>query len=235
MSAFRNVDTWVFDLDNTLYPASCRLFDQMHVRMGEYVMRLFDVDYPEAKRIQKSLFHKHGTTLRGLMVDHGHAPEGFLDYVHEIDYAPVTENPELSLALENLPGRKLVFTAGTVPHAERVLARLGVTHHFEAIYDIVAAAYVPKPQRDPYDRFIAEHNVEPKRAAFFEDIARNLEVPHTMGMATVLVVDDENDDALQLNGKGPLDYVHHRTNNLAGFLHSLSPPEQGGAGVGGGS
>jgi putative hydrolase of the HAD superfamily len=221
MSAFKHIDTWVFDLDNTLYPASCRLFDQMHVKMGEYVQRLFNVEYAEAKKIQKALFHKHGTTLRGLMVDHGHAPHGFLEHVHNIDYTPVPRSPALDQALANLPGRKLVFTAGTNPHASRVLARLGVAHHFEAIYDIIDAHYIPKPARDPYDRFNTLHNIDPTRAAFFEDIARNLEVPHAMGMATVLVTDDENDDALQLNGDGPLDYVQHRTNDLAGFLKDL--------------
>ncbi len=220
----KHVDTWIFDLDNTLYPASCRLFDQMHVKMGEYVSRLFDVEYAEAKRIQKTLFHKHGTTLRGLMVEHGHAPEGFLDYVHDIDYASVPPSPALDAALANLPGRKLVFTAGTNPHATRVLKRLGITHHFEAIYDIVDAQYIPKPNRAPYDQFLKDHATNAKTSAFFEDIARNLEVPHSMGMATVLVTDDENDDALQLNGDGPLDYVHHRTNNLATFLESITKP-----------
>jgi putative hydrolase of the HAD superfamily len=218
MSSFRQIDTWVFDLDNTLYPASCRLFDQMHVKMGEYVMRRFGVEYPEAKRIQKQLYLKHGTTLRGLMVEHGEAPEDFLHHVHDIDYSAVPESPELAAALDRLPGRKLVFTAGTAGHAARAMARLGVVAQFDGIYDIVAADHIPKPAREPYDKFLLEHDVEPGRAAFFEDIARNLEVPHAMGMTTVLVTSDQSYD----DEMGQMNHVHHRTPDLTEFLKTLS-------------
>ncbi len=218
MRTFHQRDIWVFDLDNTLYPASCRLFDQMHVKMGDYVMRRFGVEYAEAKRIQKELFYKHGTTLRGLMVEHGEKPEGFLDYVHDIDYSPVPASPALASALEALPGRKLVFTNGTTAHARCVMDRLGITTLFQGIYDIVDSDHVPKPAREPYDKFLAVHAVEPQRAAFFEDIARNLEVPHAMGMVTVLVTSDENADAKHLNGEALGGHVHHVTGDLAGFL-----------------
>jgi putative hydrolase of the HAD superfamily len=210
----KHIDTWIFDLDNTLYPASCRLFDQMHVKMGEYVMKRFGVEYAEAKRIQKNLYHKYGTTLRGLMVEHGEAPEGFLDAVHDIDYAAVPHSPELSQALNNLPGRKLVYTNGTTKHARAVLARLGVGDHFEAIYDIVDADHIPKPDRAPYEKFVRQHSVTPKSSAFFEDIVRNLEVPHAMGMATVLI---EGGDEREM-GDGTEAYVQHRTADLTGFL-----------------
>ena len=222
MRDFHHIESWVFDLDNTLYPASCRLFDQMHVKMGEYVMRHFHVEYAEAKRIQKELFHKHGTTLRGLMVEHGHAPEGFLDYVHDIDYSPVPHNPRLLAALERLPGRKLVFTNGTTAHARRVMERLGIAEAFHGVFDIVDSDHIPKPQRLPYEVFLREHGVEPRRAAMFEDIARNLEVPHEMGMVTVLVSSDDNEDAKLLNGDGTLPHVHHVTDDLAAFLADLS-------------
>lgn len=221
MRDFDHIESWIFDLDNTLYPASCRLFDQMHVKMGEYVMRHFDVPYAEAKEIQRNLFHKHGTTLRGLMVEHNHAPEGFLDYVHDIDYGPVQQNPELLAALEKLPGRKLIFTNGTTGHARRVMERLGVADAFHGVFDIVDSEHIPKPQRTPYEKFLKEHGVAPARAAMFEDIARNLEVPHEMGMVTVLVASDDNEDAKLLNGDGVLSHVDHTTGDLAGFLANL--------------
>jgi putative hydrolase of the HAD superfamily len=222
MSSFDQMQTWIFDLDNTLYPASCRLFDQMHVRMGEYVMRRFGVEYAEAKRIQKELYYRHGTTLRGLMVEHGEAPEAFLDHVHDIDYSPVKSHEPLQRALKNLPGRKLVFTNGTTGHAKRVMERLGVSDLFEDIYDIVDADHIPKPARGPYDKFVTQFEVDPRTSAFFEDIARNLEVPHAMGMTTVLVTDDENNDALQLNEGTMGPHVHHQTADLARFLENLT-------------
>jgi putative hydrolase of the HAD superfamily len=123
---FHHVETWIFDLDNTLYPASCRLFDQIDVRMGEFISNLFEVDKVEARRIQKDYFYKYGTTLRGLMEEHKIDPDAFLDYVHDIDHTPIPANAKLAAHLEELPGRKLVFTNGTVRHAENVMHRIGV-------------------------------------------------------------------------------------------------------------
>ena len=225
MRGFAHIDTWVFDLDNTLYPASCRLFDQIDVRMGEFVARLLDVDFGEAKQRQKQLFYKYGTTLRGLMVEHGVGPDGFLDYVHDIDHAPVPPNPALDAALHALPGRKLVFTNGTLTHAEKVLARIGVTHHFGDIFDIVHSDYIPKPEMEPYRKFVIQTGIRPETSAMFEDIARNLEAPHELGMTTVLVVSPGNRDAEHLNrATGGTDkvHIHHITDDLAGFLERLA-------------
>ena len=148
----------VFDLDNTLYPASCRLFDQIDVRKGEFVSNLLGVSYADAKKRQKELFYKHGTTLRGLMLEHGAEPGPFLDHAHSIDYSPVKPDAALVDAIANLPGRKLVFTNGTVRHAEAVMNNLGVTSLFDGIFDIVHADYIPKPTRAPYDVFLRHHN-----------------------------------------------------------------------------
>jgi putative hydrolase of the HAD superfamily len=219
MTGFDQVNTWIFDLDNTLYPASCKLFDQMHVRMGDYVMKRFGVEYAEAKRIQKDLYLRHGTTLRGLMVEHGEAPEGFLDAVHDIDYSPVLHSPDLRAALAALPGRRLVFTNGTTQHAGRVMEKLGVSDLFEAVFDVVDCGYVPKPAASPYGIFVQRHKVDAKRSAFFEDIMHNLEVPHALGMATVLV---ESEESAPLNPGPVAAYVQHRTNDLAGFLARLT-------------
>jgi putative hydrolase of the HAD superfamily len=225
MRGFAHVDTWVFDLDNTLYPASCRLFDQIDVKMGEFVSRVLNVDYPEAKRRQKEMFYTYGTTLRGLMTEHGVTPDDFLDYVHDIDHSPVTPNTALDVALHALPGRKLIFTNGTVAHADKVLKRIGITHHFGDIFDIVHADFIPKPEMEPYAKFIRLTGIRPETSAMFEDIARNLEAPHALGMTTVLVVSPENRDAEHLNqasGGTAQPHIHHVTGDLAGFLASLT-------------
>jgi putative hydrolase of the HAD superfamily len=221
MRTFRHVDTWVFDLDNTLYPASCRLFDQIDWRMTGFVSNLLQLDPVEARKIQKGLFRKHGTTLRGLMLEHEVDPHAFLDHAHDIDYSPVRHDSALDEALHALPGRKLVFTNGTVAHARNVLARLGVTHHFGSIFDIVHSDFIPKPERQPYEKFLHETGVSPQSSAMFEDIAHNLKVPHQMGMTTVLVLSEDNADATALNAGAELHYVDHTTSNLAGFLKTV--------------
>jgi putative hydrolase of the HAD superfamily len=221
MRGFAHIDTWVFDLDNTLYPASCRLFDQIDVKMTGLVSDLLKVPRDEARGIQKGLFHKHGTTLRGLMVEHAVDPGDFLRHAHDIDYSPVLEDALLGEALTELPGRKLIFTNGTVDHARSVLHQLGVNDHFTDIFDIIHSDYVPKPQRAPYEKFVLATGINPKTSAMFEDIARNLEAPHDMGMTTVLITSDDNADAHILNGAEMPGYVDHTTSHLAGFLKSI--------------
>lgn len=214
-----HVEVWIFDLDNTLYPAACNLFDQIDRRMGEFIGRLLTIDRAEARVIQKGYFRKHGTTLRGLMLEHGLDPAEFLDYVHDIDLSPVPPNPDLERALDRLDGRKLVFTNGSVPHAERVMARLGVAHHFEAVFDIVASDYVPKPDPAPYRMLIDRHRFDPRAAAMFEDIPRNLVPAAALGMTTVWVPGNPN-------WSGPNDageHVHHVAEDLAAWLGALAP------------
>ena len=222
MRGFAHVDTWVFDLDNTLYPASCRLFDQIDVKMGDFVSRLLGVDHAEAKRRQKEMFYRHGTTLRGLMTEHGITPGDFLDYVHDIDHSAVPANQPLDEALHALPGRKLIFTNGTVAHAEKVLNRIGITHHFGDIFDIVHADFIPKPEMEPYRKFVRQTGIRPETAAMFEDIARNLLAPHELGMTTVLVTSPDNHDAAHLNRTAGDAHIHHVTGDLAGFLSGLA-------------
>jgi putative hydrolase of the HAD superfamily len=226
MREFNHINTWVFDLDNTLYPASCRLFDQMHVRMADFIREQFNVDQTEALRRRREFYLKYGTTLRGLMVEHDMAPAAFLDYVHDIDYAAVERHDELNAALTKLPGRKLIFTNGTVGHAERVMKRLGVENVFDGIFDIVASDYIPKPARAPYDKFATHFTVDTSQAAMFEDIAHNLEAPHHMGMTTVLVT-SENQTA-QTEADAPVPpYVDYTTPDLATFLSGVLKTIQG--------
>jgi len=212
------IDTWIFDLDNTLYPARTRLFDQIDQRIGEFIQRHFGVGHGEAKRLQKSYFQRHGTTLRGLMMEHGIAPEGFLAYVHDIDFSILEPAERIDRALQRLDGRKLIFTNADVPYAERVMERLGVRHHFEEIYDIAAAAYVPKPFPEAYATLIERHAVVPERSIFFEDIVRNLAPAAELGMTTVWV---RHDDVWSSWGAEDVD-CHYATDDLAGWLEALA-------------
>lgn len=185
---FEGVTEWVFDLDNTLYPRHCDLFAQIDWKMTDYVAALLEVPKEEARKIQKDMYRKYGTTLRGLMEKHQIDPHDFLDKVHDIDYSPVEPNPVLGTLIAALPGRKFIFTNGDVPHAKRTTDRLGITQHFDEVFDIVASDLIPKPAAEPYNKFLAKHAVNPERAAMFEDMPRNLDVPKSLNMCTVLVV-----------------------------------------------
>jgi len=214
---FERVETWIFDLDNTLYSARYNLFDLVERRIGAFVAEALDLDADGARRVQKDYFHRFGSTLRGLMVNHGIDPEDFLAYVHDIDVGRVPPNPRLAAALARLPGRKLVFTNGSTAHAERVIARLGVTRHIEGIFDIAAADYVPKPHRSGYETLVAAHGIEPRSAAMVEDIARNLAPAAALGMATVWVRTDSG-----WGGAGDADdHVDLVIDDLADWLSDL--------------
>lgn len=214
---FDEVDVWIFDLDNTLYPADCNLFVQVDRRMTAFLADLLGVPADEARAVQKKYFREHGTTLAGLMAHHDVEPDAFLAHVHDIDYSPIEPNARLAEAMERLPGRKIVFTNGTVAHADAVLDRLGIPHHFEAIFDIKAADYIPKPRPEPYDKFLADHGVDPARAAMVEDMAKNLRHPHKLGMKTVWV---RTDHPWSLPGEDA-DWVHHEIEDLAVFLEDV--------------
>ena len=212
---FTHVDTWVFDLDNTLYPHHVNLWQQVDARIGEFVCNWLNVGPEEARNIQKDYYRRFGTTMRGMMTLHGVDPRHYLDYVHDIDYSPVIADPSLEASLKALPGRKIIFTAGDVPHAEKVMERLGVAHHFEAIFDIVAGAYWPKPHQAIYDQLVRKHGIDPTRAAFADDISVNLKPAHAMGMRTIWIRTDESvKRAVDTN----LDHIHHQTDDLATWL-----------------
>jgi putative hydrolase of the HAD superfamily len=225
IEAFRRVATWVFDLDNTLYPHHLNLWQQVDVRIRDYIVGLLKVTHDEAFRLQKDYYKRYGTTLRGLMKEHGLAPDEFLEIVHQIDYSPLTPNPALGAAIEDLPGRKLILTNGTRNHADEVLRRLGIDEHFEDIFDIKAAELEPKPNAAVYERFLARHEVDPGKAVLFEDLARNLEVPHALGMTTALVVPQGARVVLredwELAGR-EAPHVDYVTDDLAGFLRDVA-------------
>ena len=220
---FGQVETWVFDLDNTLYPHHL-LWQRIDDRIRAYVAEFLKVTADEAFRVQKDYYKRYGTTMRGLMTEHGLDPDHYLDFVHQIDHSPLEPNPTLGNALEKLPGRKLILTNGTVAHADAVLKRLDIDKHFEDVFDIVAAELEPKPKAVTYERFLARHGVDPTKAAMFEDLSRNLEVPHKLGMTTVLVVPSGQREVFredwELEGRGD-PHVDHVTDDLAGFLKDV--------------
>ena len=223
--AFAHIDTWVFDLDNTLYPCGLDLLRQMDERISNYIAKFLNTTYDEAFRKQE-YFHRHyGATVRGMMIEHGMKPDDFLDFVHKIDLSPIAPNPALGAALERLPGRKLIFTNGPRAHADAIVARLAVAHHFEDVFDIIAGELEPKPSPQSYDRFLARHGVDGGRAAMFEDVVRNLELPHALGMTTVLVVPVRAREGLRESWEpegrdaAHVDYV---TDDLVGFLERIA-------------
>lgn len=224
LAGFKRVESWIFDLDNTLYPAECNLFAEVDQRMGTFISEFLGVGFDEARRVQKDYYYRYGTTLAGLMTEHKLPPERFLDYVHDIDLAPVSEAPALAAAIAQLPGRKYIFTNGSRAHAERVATKLGILHHFDEVFDIVAGDYLPKPSADAYMRFLNAQGVEARSASMFEDIPHNLEAPHALGMATVLVHSSYYDHPSQkaIAGWRVLPpHVHHMTADLTGFLMEI--------------
>ena len=220
MRDFRNVETWVFDLDNTLYPHEARIWPQVDERITLFLMMHFGLDGLSARALQKHYYHRYGTTLKGLMAEEGVDPEAFLDFAHDIDHSAIELNPVLGDAIERLPGRKLILTNGSRRHAENVATKLGFFGHFEGVFDIQAAGFVPKPERRAYDLFLDKHGVDPARAAMFEDIAKNLVVPHELGMTTCLVLPRTVDPFRESFEQEALvaPHVDHVTTDLAGFL-----------------
>jgi putative hydrolase of the HAD superfamily len=221
---FDHVETWVFDLDNTLYPHHLNLWQQVDQRIRDYIAGFLKITHEEAFKVQKDYYKRYGTTMRGMMTEHGMNPDDFLDFVHQIDHSPLEPNAALGAAIERLPGRKLILTNGTRRHADAVLARLELDRHFEDVFDIIAADLEPKPSQQTYDRFLKVHGVEPGKAAMFEDLARNLAVPYALGMTTVLVVPEHTREVFregwELEGRDA-PHVDHVTDDLLGFLQRL--------------
>ncbi len=208
---FAHVKTWVFDLDNTLYPPSADLFGQMDGRFSAYVERLTGLDRPSALRLCREYWDTYGSTLTGLMEHHDVDPHDFLADVHDIDISHLTEDEALTKSIKALKGRRIVFTNGSQNHAKRVLAARGLTRQFDAVYGVEHADFKPKPLQDAFTSVFTKDGVVANQAAMFEDEARNLAVPHAMGMRTVHVH--------ELPDHGP--HIHHHTDHLADFLSQL--------------
>ena len=212
------IRNWVFDLDNTLYPASARLFDQMDVKMTAYVANALGVDLVEARRIQKAYFFDHGTTLAGLMAEHGIDPHHFLADVHDIEMDVLEQNAPLAAAIARLPGRKIIFTNADTPYATRVLDRLGLGESFEAIHDIHAMDLKPKPNASAYAGLCAAFDIDPTETLFVEDMARNLAPAKAIGMTTVWI-DNGSEQAAPEQDRSYIDFT---TPDLTAWLHEMT-------------
>jgi putative hydrolase of the HAD superfamily len=208
---FAHVETWIFDLDNTLYPPSARLFDQIEVKMTDWVSRTLSVDRAEADRVRAAYWKQYGTTLAGLMREHDVDPGPYLDEVHDISLDHLEPDAELAEAITALPGRRIVYTNGCEPYARRVLAARGIEACFDAVYGVEHAAFIPKPERAAFETIAGIDGFDHKRSAMFEDDIRNLEAPFHLGMRTVHVAPEKDARA----------FVHHHTDNLGGFLQTL--------------
>ena len=213
-----SIDCWIFDLDNSLYPASANLFELIDIRMGEYIARLLGCETAKARAIQKGFFRDHGTTLAGLMKEHGVQPREFLDYVHDIDMARLTADPRVVAALDKLPGRKFVFTNGDEAYARRVLDRLGLANAFDAVHDIHAMDYVPKPDPRAYAAMCERLDIAPERALFAEDMARNLVPAKKLGMTTVWV---DNGSEQASHDADPA-FIDYRITDIADWLTEIT-------------
>lgn len=212
MKRFERLRAWVFDLDNTLYPPHMRLFDQIEVKMNSFVMNTLGIGHAEADEMRSLYWREHGTTLAGLMQNHGVDPVAYMDEVHDISFDALEPDPHLAELIAALPGRRIVYTNGSAPYAARVLKARGLSDAFDAIYGVEHADYLPKPHASAFDRIFALDGLHPAEAVMFEDDSRNLEVPHALGMTTVHVAPEP----------APAEHIHHHTDNLTAFLKKVS-------------
>ena len=218
MKAFQSIKYWIFDLDNTLYSAKTKVFNQVEKKMTEYVSNKLNTNMDEARKIQKNYFYKYNTTLNGLIKNHKVDAKEFLEFVHNIDISFLKKDLELSEELKKLEGKKIIFTNGPKKHALNITKKIGIDHHFDAIFDIIDSNFVPKPAIEPYKKLVEKHKIDPNFSVFVEDIARNLKPAYEMGMKTVWI---ENDEpwARQFSDSN---FVNYTTNNLSEFLKEIN-------------
>ena len=214
------INTWIFDLDNTLYSADSGIFQQVHKLMGEFISKNLKMDMVEAKKLQSKYYKQHGTTLRGLMDNHGVEPDYFLDEVHKLDYSIVGPNEILNKELEKIQGRKIIYTNANKKHVVDVLERINLTNFFDEIFDIKMANYIPKPEIRPYEQIIDIFNIKPSSSAMFDDIAKNLVPAKKVGFTPVWV--DAGYENFSDDIQASKDYLDYSTRNLSSFLKDIN-------------
>ena len=225
----KNISNWVFDLDNTLYKAECGLFDKVHILMGRFIEEKLNLSSGEAQALRSKYYHQYGTTLRGLMIEHKINPDEYLDYVHQINYDVVSPNENLKNTIQELKGKKYIFTNANYGHVEKVLEKLKMENIFDGCFDISESDYLPKPHKEIYDSFQKKFNLDNSSTAMFEDLHINLNVPSAMGWDTVWVtnnleynlnkdVNQQEDIQKIIDEKG---YISHVTDNLENFLNNV--------------
>ena len=218
MKNLKSIKFWLFDLDNTLYSGKTKVFDQIDKKMSQYISQKLNIKIEEAKKIQKNYFYKYNTTLNGLIKNHKINANEFLDFVHDINIDFLKKDSELDLELEKLEGKKIIFTNGSRKHAINITQRIGVSHHFDDIFDIVDSDFVPKPALEPYKKLVEKHKIDPNLCVFIEDIARNLKPAYEMGMKTIWIENDEP----WAKKYSDSNFINYKINNLAEFLKKVN-------------
>ena len=218
MKPFNSIKYWIFDLDNTLYSGKTKVFEQVDKRMSKYISDKLNISVEEAKKIQKNYFYEYNTTLNGMIQNHKINPDEFLDFVHDINIDFLQKDPALAKEIENLNGKKIIFTNGSRKHAINVTKQLGIDQLFDDIFDIVDAEFIPKPSLEPYKKLVKKHKIDPKLCVLVEDIARNLKPAYEMGMKTVWIENDEPWASKFSNNE----FVNYRTDNLSEFLKKIN-------------
>ena len=218
MKPFNSIKYWIFDLDNTLYSGKTKVFEQVDKRMSKYISDKLNISVEEAKKIQKNYFYEYNTTLNGMIKNHKINPDEFLDFVHDINIDFLQKDPALGKEIENLNGKKIIFTNGSRKHAINVTKQLGIDQLFDDIFDIVDAEFIPKPSLEPYKKLVKKHKIDPKLCVLVEDIARNLKPAYEMGMKTVWIENDEP----WASKFSDNEFVNYRTDNLSEFLKKIN-------------
>ena len=215
--AVGDVDNWIFDLDNTLYPESSNLFARVSKRMTCFIQKEFQLEEEAARDLQRRMFRKYGTTMRGLMTEHKMDPEKFLQFVHDIDVSDMSTDIELAELLSKLPGRRLIYTNGSVAHAKRITGQLGIEHLFDDVFDIVASKFIHKPDPEPYDEMIKTFNIDHKRSLMVEDMAKNLRPAANLGMITVWLRHNRDWSSEDSDGE----HIHYEIDDLKSWLKRI--------------
>tara|TARA_X000000368_G_scaffold286149_1_gene227257 strand:+ start:730 stop:1407 length:678 start_codon:yes stop_codon:yes gene_type:complete len=219
-SLVNKIDTWIFDLDNTLYSADSGIFQQVHQLMGKFIQEFLNIDLQKAKEIQKKYYKKHGTTLRGMMDNYGVDPDHFLEEVHKLDYSIVSSNDKLNEELKKLKGKKIIYTNANMKHTLNVLERIKLSNFFDEIFDIKMANYIPKPEMKPYEQIIKDFDLNPSTSAMFDDIAKNLVPAKKVGFTSIWInagYENFSDDIKSSNK-----YLDFETNDLCIFLEKVN-------------
>jgi putative hydrolase of the HAD superfamily len=219
MDKFRHIDTWVFDLDNTLYDSNTGVFDRIGTQMTKYVSQLLKLPLDQAEQVRKGYWQKYGTTLYGLMQEHKVDPYRFLEHAHNIDVSDIAPCPVTQEYLPYLSGTKIVFTNSSRDFAKRMTRQLGIDHHFDYFFSIEDAEFIPKPRIEPYRKVLGKYEINPERAVMFEDMEINLKTAHDLGMTTVWVHGDNKDAETHA-----LPHLHHKTETLADWLLATAKP-----------
>ncbi|RZO49227.1 MAG: pyrimidine 5'-nucleotidase [Candidatus Pelagibacterales bacterium] len=218
MKELYSIKYWIFDLDNTLYSGKTKVFEQVDKKMTQYISEKLNVSPEEAKKIQKDYFYKYNTTLNGMIKNHKVDANEFLEFVHDINIDFLQKDLKLSEEIKKLKGKKIIFTNGSRKHALNVTQKIGIDHHFDDIFDIVDAEFVPKPSIEPYIKLVKKHKIDPKLCVLVEDIARNLKPAYEMGMKTIWI---ENDEPWARKFSDS-NFVNYKTNDLSEFLKKIN-------------